>query len=161
LLADLWNPDAINRFPRIFEARLIPLNKVWPDIPKEDQFRPIVVLSPIFKWLERRFLPKLQNYLTTRLDRNQTGFVAGMGTSVNILLLAQKLRSTFKRQGECCIFIDYKSAYNTVNRLRLYRILKEKNILSPPEVDFLQGMHDALYFSGAGGQRFYLRNGVH
>jgi hypothetical protein len=42
----------------------------------------------MFKWLERRFLPQLQNYLTIRLDRNQTGFVAGMGTSVNILLLA-------------------------------------------------------------------------
>ena len=30
---------------------------MWPDIPKDDQFRPIVVLSPIFKWLERVVLP--------------------------------------------------------------------------------------------------------
>jgi hypothetical protein len=42
----------------------------------------------MFKWLERGFLPQLQNYLTTRLDHNQTGFVEGMGTNVNILLLA-------------------------------------------------------------------------
>lgn len=41
---------------KIGEARLIPLNKVWPDIPKAHEFRPIVVLSPMFKFLELRFL---------------------------------------------------------------------------------------------------------
>ncbi len=36
LLADLWHPQAINNLARCFEARLIALNKVWPDIPKGD-----------------------------------------------------------------------------------------------------------------------------
>ena len=36
LLRDLWNPSAKNKLKDIFEARLIPLNKVWPDIPTED-----------------------------------------------------------------------------------------------------------------------------
>jgi hypothetical protein len=49
---------------RSFEARLVPLNKVWPDIPSKEQFRPIVILSPLFKWLEIRFTWKLSNYLT-------------------------------------------------------------------------------------------------
>jgi hypothetical protein len=31
---------------------------------------------------------KKKKYLINIFDRNQTGFVAGMGTSVNILLLA-------------------------------------------------------------------------
>ncbi len=59
LLADVWRHEAIQALARSFEARLIPLNKVWPDIPQADQFRPIVVLSPMFKWLELRFLHKL------------------------------------------------------------------------------------------------------
>jgi hypothetical protein len=42
----------------------------------------------MFKWLERRFLVKIQKNLINILDHYQTGFVAGMGTSVNILLLA-------------------------------------------------------------------------
>ena len=133
---------------------------MWPDIPKGDQFRPIVVLSPMFKWLERRFILKLQRYLTRHLDRNQTGFVAGMGTHVNILLLVERLRAMKKKQGECCIFIDYKSAYNTINRERLYRILKTKCILVDDEVDFLRAMHDALYFK-CNGKRYYIKNGVH
>jgi hypothetical protein len=42
----------------------------------------------MFKWLEGIFLVKIQNYLIKILDSNQIGFVAVMGTSVNILLLA-------------------------------------------------------------------------
>ena len=62
----------------MFEARLCPLNKVWPQIPKNDEFRPIVVLSPLFMFLELRFLSKLNKYLTYQLDRNQIGFVKKM-----------------------------------------------------------------------------------
>jgi hypothetical protein len=50
LLADLWNKKAISDLASIFEARLIPLKKVWLDTL--DQLGPIVVLSPVFKWLE-------------------------------------------------------------------------------------------------------------
>jgi hypothetical protein len=110
---------------------------MWPDIFLKDQFRPIVVLSPIFKWLERRFILKLQSYLTNNLDCNQTGFVAGMGTHFNILLLVEKLRNNKRKQGECCLFIDYKSAYNTLNRDLLYRILKDNEILNNDKVDLL------------------------
>ncbi len=83
-----------------------------------------------------------------------------MGTHVNILLLVEKLRNSKKRQGECCIFIDYKSAYNTINRNLLYRILKEKKILTNDEVEFMKSIHDAVYFK-CNGKRFYLKNGVH
>lgn len=68
-------------------SRLIPLNKVYPDIPMENQFRPIFVLSAMFKFLELRFAPKLKNYLKRHLDRNQTGFISGMGTHVNLRAL--------------------------------------------------------------------------
>ena len=36
LLRDLWNPSVMEKLKDLFEARLIPLNKVWPDIPTED-----------------------------------------------------------------------------------------------------------------------------
>jgi hypothetical protein len=55
LLDDLLNKQVINSLTSIFDVRLIPLNKVWPGIRKEDHFRPIVVLSAVLKWLERRF----------------------------------------------------------------------------------------------------------
>ena len=64
LLSNWWNNHIIHLLgDQIFEARIIPLNKVWPDIPKIDQFRPIIILSHAYKWLELRFLYKIQRYL--------------------------------------------------------------------------------------------------
>ena len=47
----------------------IPLNKAWPSIPEEAQFRSIVVTSAIIKWIEIRFLHKIKNYLKHDLDK--------------------------------------------------------------------------------------------
>ena len=55
---------------KVFEAHLIPLNKNYPNIPSYDQFRPIVILSPMFKLLELRFKAKLQKYLKNKMDVN-------------------------------------------------------------------------------------------
>ena len=74
----------------------------------------------MYKFLELRFYYKLKRYLKLQLDRNQTGFVPGMGTAVNIQLLIEKMKQTRKKDGECCLFIDYKSAYNTVDKEKLY-----------------------------------------
>ena len=113
LLFNLWNFEAIQMLERSFEARLVPLNKVWPDIPKGDEFRPIVIESPMYKFLELRFFPKLQSYLVNQLDKNQTGFIPGCGTSVNIEVLIENIKQQRKKYGECLVFIDYKSAYTT------------------------------------------------
>ena len=48
-------------------SRLVALNKVWPQIPSRDDFRPITVLSAMYKFMELRFLPKLNNYLVNHM----------------------------------------------------------------------------------------------
>ena len=52
--------------------------------------------------------------MITNLDKQQTGFVNGCGTGLNIQLLFEKMRSYRKRDGKFIVFIDLKSAYNTV-----------------------------------------------
>ena len=59
LFSDLWNPQCMELLQSIFNARLVPLNKVWPAIPNYNEFRPIAILSAMYKFLELRFLPKL------------------------------------------------------------------------------------------------------
>ena len=81
------------------------------------------MVSPVIKWLEGRFLTRIKEYLSKGLDKNQTGFVSECGTSLNCKLLIEKIRETKKSQGMCTIFIDYKSAYNTVNRSKLWTII--------------------------------------
>ncbi len=52
------------------------------------------MLSPAYKWLELRFIPRLRDYLTRELDQNQVGFVPGLGTAVNLELLLRQLRGS-------------------------------------------------------------------
>ena len=61
-LTDWWCPQTLELLPHCpFEARLIPLNKAYPGVPKINEFRPITVLSSAVKWIELRFKGKLQN----------------------------------------------------------------------------------------------------
>lgn len=86
IFKDLWsiNLNEIEGIMCSMTSRLVPLNKVYPEVPNRKQMRPILVCSPLQKLLEARFLPKLQNYLTKSLVISQTGFVPKMGTQVNM-----------------------------------------------------------------------------
>jgi hypothetical protein len=84
-----------------------------------------------------------------------------MGTSVNLELLLRELRGSRRRDRRCCVFIDFKSAYNTVRRDVLYDALVDRGILSRVEVAFLRALHASLYFVDGQGERVYLRDGVH
>ena len=146
LINDLWKKDTMSKLQQIFEARLVPLNKKYPDIPSYEEFRPIAILSHLFKYLELRFMEKIQNYLLNKMDKRQNGFVRGIGTSPNIKLLINQIRNSKKSDGKCTIFIDFKSAYNTVLREKLYEALEYKNILSKNEIQFLRALHANLHF---------------
>ena len=66
-------------------CRLIPLDKAHPNIPKESDYRPIVVTSPIIKILEQLLLIKLQPFCEEFLNINQVGFMRGRSTMDNIV----------------------------------------------------------------------------
>lgn len=88
LISDWWNPQAISILsPALFQCRLIPLNKEYPNLPLRHQFRPIVILSSAFKWLETRFRPHLQAYINKQIDPDQIGFVESCETGMNTLSL--------------------------------------------------------------------------
>ena len=113
-----------------FQARLIPLNKVWPAIPSAEQFRPIVVVSPIVKWLESRFTVKIQDYLRHKIDRFQVGFSPGCNTLMNIQTLLDKIKNNKRVQNKCVVFIDFKSAYNTLRRVDLWKAVQKTGIFN-------------------------------
>ena len=142
-LKNLWslgaNPDF--EFDSLhFETRLVPLNKVHPDIPSSKDCRPIAIQSPIVKLLESRLKPKLDAYITQRLTASQTGFCIGMGISVNQMRLIQRVIETTNRKKHCYgLFIDFSSAYNTILHSKLFKRLQ--NVLSNDELDFLKSLY--------------------
>ena len=159
LLTDVWKNEIIQLLPKLGRARLIPLNKVWPGVPGPEDFRPITVLSHMFKWLESRFLPKLNRYLLERMQPEQTGFVPYFGTQVNIRRIVNCIKNHKKSDNKILLFIDYKAAYNTVNRKILYQRLRDKNILNENEIQFIQCLHSHIHYK-CENDIYYYENGV-
>ncbi len=52
-----------------------------------------------------------------------------------------------KSEGMCALFVDYKSAYNTVNRSRLWNIIGKQQIMTKDEIQYLSLLHDKIYFN--------------
>ena len=43
IINNLWNSDIIKSLKQSFKARIVLLNKVWPNIPSKEEFRPIII----------------------------------------------------------------------------------------------------------------------
>ncbi|KAM3132355.1 hypothetical protein pb186bvf_015569 [Paramecium bursaria] len=158
LLLNLWNNQTQILNPSLFRARLIPLNKAHPNIPSEQEFRPIVVLSPLLKFMELRFVNKLNKYMSDKMSMDQQGFVKKSGTFICQLRIQEILLKETKQghsSNKCCLFLDYKSAYNYVDRSKIYQIMREKEILNEDEIQFLISVFQKL-----DGTKISLINGV-
>jgi hypothetical protein len=62
------------------------------------------------------FFTSAEQVLNARARRQPNRICKGKGTSVNLRLLLDKLRSSRKRDCVYCIFIDYENAYNSLLR---------------------------------------------
>jgi len=124
IFADLWT--SLKQISNIhFESRLIPLNKLHPNIPSRKDLRPIIVTSPIVKLIEAALLPKLKDYLIKQLHPGQIGFVPGNGILVNIYRAIERIRKRTNIGQRCYgVFIDFNSAYNTIDHQILSRQLQ-------------------------------------
>lgn len=60
-----------------------------------------------------------------------------------------------------CVFIDFSNAYNSINRPKLFEILKTKQILPINEIDFLFNLYTNIYFEDPiTNEKIYFQNGV-
>jgi len=169
MFTSLWDKDVTNtkEFERHLTGRLVPLNKVHPEIPKPDEMRPIIALSPILKLLESRFREKLENYLLEQMIPSQVGFVRYCGTHVNIVRLVNRCLTKYSDFGmekdkfrpKAILFIDLKSAYNNVNLDMLFDILTDKNILDQEEVAFLRTLYSKTTLM-VGNKKVEINKGV-
>ena len=86
--------------------------------------RPIVVTSPLIKLVESGIVADLNDYLISKLHCSQTGFVPGNGIFVNIHRTIERIRLRTMRKQRCYgVFVDFSSAYNTLNHQLLFEKL--------------------------------------
>jgi len=94
--------------------------------------RPIIIQSPLLKLTESLLLPDLKNYLSKSLHPSQPGFVPGLSIFMNIHQALNQILLRTHNGNKCYgLFVDYKSAYNTLNHqtlfTRLSPIIGKKN----------------------------------
>ena len=145
ILTDLWSSklNDLDRLSDIFKARLVALNKVHPNIPRKTEFRPIVIMSLVVKIMESRWLPKLKEYMITKMCPSQTGFVPGQGVFTNIFRVMRRVTlRTNQKQPVYALFIDFKSAYNYADHTKLFQRLE--GILKPEEIQFQKAIYDKI-----------------
>jgi len=93
--------------------------------------------------MECRWLPKLQEYVITKLCPAQTGFVPGQGVFTNIFRTCKRIKQrTDNNQSLFGLFIDFKSAYNYTRHDLLFERLEK--ILDKDEINFQKAIYDRL-----------------
>ena len=106
-LANIWKSSPKDYY---FNTRLIPLNKIHPETPTPKDCRPIAVCSALVKLLESRVRKQLEQYMVERLHRGQTGFVPGMGITVNQMRLVQRVKEITNTKRHCFgLCVDFSS----------------------------------------------------
>lgn len=73
---EYWETESSKRH---LVGRLVAFNKKFPEMPGIADYRPIIVLSPVVKFLEGLIIGALRRYSRERLSEAQYGFVAGLG----------------------------------------------------------------------------------
>lgn len=59
------------------------------------------------------------------------------------------------------LYIDLKSAYNTVDRKKLFEVIRLRNILEPAELSFLEALYNSIYYkSSQPTEKHFLLNGL-
>ena len=106
---------------------LTPIHKK-DDIKDTDNYRGIALGSSFAKLFSLILLKRLKNYIETNklISPNQIGFMKGSRTSEHIFLLQTIIEKvTKKNKGKLyTAFIDFKKAYDTIDRGTLFERLK-------------------------------------
>lgn len=113
-------------------GRLIPINKVHPQIPKPSQIRPIVANSCIFKALEHVVSEKLHLIMSTKINYGQIGFRRNFGCQHGIIRVVKRALSG---RG-FLLFIDFRGAFDRINRRYLMGELRRLGEGDMTEQDF-------------------------
>lgn len=108
------------------QGRLILLNKSESEYPLPSQTRPIVILSPVRKYLESLWYAKYKGILWENIGNWQVGFRPNHSTQENIVKLNTWLIKN--RKGAIGIFVDVYKAFDSIQRMQILEIVRNCNI---------------------------------
>ena len=135
----MYNKSILSgELPEIFKiSKVTPIFKSGR-VSELGNYRPIAVIAPFSKVLERLACDQLVSYLEKEcLLLNQFGFRKGYSTEYAILKTVDKLRSAVDDQKITCgIFLDFSKVFDTINLHILLEKLYKYGIRGLPHVWF-------------------------
>lgn len=105
------------------QGKLILINKTNNDYPLAHETRPIVVLSPVRKFLETVWYRKYSDLLWKNIGPWQIGFREKCSTHDNIVKLCNWLIEN--RKGAIGVFVDVHHAFDSVDRAQILKLISE------------------------------------
>jgi sorting nexin-29 len=126
IIATIWQSEIL---PEEWNCGIIcPLHKKG-DPMNCANYRGITLLNIAYKILSNILCNRLKKYAEELIGNYQTGFRSGKSTTDQIFCLRQILEKTNEFNTDTYhLFIDFRAAYDTVNRAKLYRAMEEFNI---------------------------------
>lgn len=124
------------RLPKEFKrAKILSIVKPGKDGSDASHYRPISLLSVIYKLFERLLLNRLQPIIDEHIPKEQAGFRPNRGSVEQVLALTTFIENGFQKNLKTfVIFVDLSSAYDTVWRqgilLKLSRIIPCKKMIN-------------------------------
>lgn len=116
-----------NRLPRQFKlSKVIAILKPGKPENSPESYRPIALLSCIFKLLERVLLTRIAPFIESVIPSEQAGFRHGRSCTDQVLALTTHIEAGFQgRLKSTAVFIDLTAAYDTVWRQGLiYKLMQ-------------------------------------
>ena len=154
------------RIPAIWkQAKVCPLQK--PNKPESDpgSYRPVSILSPIARLVERIILPEIQE--ATNLPASQHGFRKNHSTITAVTTLTEKVINGFNQRRPplrtVAVALDLKRAFDTVHLDKLNKLILDSKL--KPELKrwlttYLKGREQRTEFRGIMSRSITLRSGV-
>jgi len=125
LIRSIWNNEAI---PKNWNLAInCPIFKKG-NLAKVENYRGIALLDTCYKVLSLAILKRLEVYVTDIIGEYQRGFMRGRSTTDHIFTIRQIMKKYEYGQNLYMVFINFKQAYDSVNRQQLWTALRNFGI---------------------------------
>jgi hypothetical protein len=104
------------KLPKLWlKSKVIAILKPNKDASDPNNYRPISLLSTMYKLFERLLLARLQPIVEKSLPLEQAGFRQNRNCCDQVLALTTHVENGFQQKAKSgAVFLDLSSAYNTV-----------------------------------------------
>jgi hypothetical protein len=155
-----------NKIPSIWKlAKIIPIPKPQKDLGVGSSYRPISLLSPIAKTLEKIILPQITKNIPEKL--NQHGFKAKHSTTTALHRIHNTITNGFNQKRPpsrtIVVALDMSKAFDTVDLHILIQKLQHTNI--PANIikfvaNYIKGRKAYTLYNGVKSKQRHLKTGV-